>query len=55
MASRAKKTEHAGAKNGKGAYWGYKKDAKKESNRVWRETDKAEAAPANDEQGRGRT
>jgi hypothetical protein len=55
MAYEAKKTEHAGAKKGKGAHWGKKKDAKKESNRVRRETDKAEAAPVNDEQERGRT
>lgn len=36
MAYEAKKTEHAGAKHGNGAYWGRKKDAKKESNKVRR-------------------
>jgi hypothetical protein len=40
MAGRAKKTEHAGAKNGRGAYWGRKADAKCESNRVRRENAK---------------
>lgn len=33
MGNQAKKTEHAGAKNGTGAYWGRKKYAKHESNR----------------------
>jgi hypothetical protein len=28
-----KKTEHAGAKKGRGAYWGLKRDAKRESNK----------------------
>ena len=38
MASRAKKTEHTGAKHGNGAYWGPKQEAKKESNKVrWRQ------------------
>jgi hypothetical protein len=37
MAGGAKKTEHAGAKKGRGAYWGRKADAKHESNRVRRE------------------
>ena len=40
MAERAKKTEHAGAKHGNGAYWGRKVEAKAESNRVRREDDK---------------
>lgn len=40
MAYQAKKTEHSGAKKGKGAYWGRKADAKKESSRVRREDDK---------------
>src|SRR5437867_4071733 len=30
------KTEHAGAKHGNGAYWGPKKDAKKESKKIRR-------------------
>jgi hypothetical protein len=36
MAYRAKKTEHSGAKQGNGAYWGPKKEAKKESNKLRR-------------------
>lgn len=31
MAGKAKKTEHAGAKHARGAYWGPKRDAKQES------------------------
>ena len=45
MANQAQKTEHSGPKKGRGAYWGRKTDAKLESNRVRRETDKAEANP----------
>ncbi len=37
MADRAHKSEHAGPKKGRGAYWGRKADAKRESNRVRRE------------------
>jgi hypothetical protein len=33
MAGNAKKTEHAGPKKGRGAYWGRKAEAKRESNR----------------------
>ncbi len=40
MAYGAKKTEHAGAKKGSGAYWGRRVAAKKESNRKRREEDK---------------
>lgn len=36
MSFKAKKTEHAGAKRGEGAYWGPKKLAKKESNKTRR-------------------
>lgn len=36
----ARETEHSGAKKGKGAYYGRKKDAKKESNKARREADK---------------
>ncbi|HON00574.1 MAG TPA: hypothetical protein P5038_18610 [Candidatus Paceibacterota bacterium] len=36
MGYEAKKTEHAGAKHGNGAYWGYKWEAKKESSRTRR-------------------
>ena len=40
MAGNAKKTEHAGAKHGNGAYWGRKVDAKRESNKVRRAEDR---------------
>ena len=40
MAYKAVKTEHSGAKHGNGAYWGPKKDAKKESNKVRRRNGK---------------
>lgn len=40
MAGRARKTEHAGPKQGRGAYWGRKADAKRESNKVRRENAK---------------
>jgi hypothetical protein len=36
MGYEAKKTEHSGPKRGRGAYWGCKRDANKESNRVRR-------------------
>lgn len=36
MGYEAKKTEHAGAKHGNGAYWGPKRDAKKESKKIRR-------------------
>lgn len=42
MGYEAKKTEHAGAKRGSGAYWGLKKDAKKESNKIRRRNAKRE-------------
>lgn len=42
MGYEAKKTEHAGPKRGRGAYWGYRWDAKKESNRIRREHGKRE-------------
>jgi predicted aminopeptidase len=41
MAFKARKTEHSGAKKGRGAYWGRKVDAKRESNRKRREAAKA--------------
>ena len=41
MAYRAKKTEHAGAKKGRGAYVGPKVDAKREGNKQRREDSKA--------------
>ena len=40
MGYEAKKTEHSGPKRGNGAYWGYKWEAKKESNRIRRENAK---------------
>ncbi len=40
MGYEAKKTEHTGTKKGRGAYWGRKVDAKKQSNRKRREQDK---------------
>ena len=45
MANKAQKTEHSGPKKGAGAYWGRKKAAKKESNRVRREADKKDPNP----------
>ena len=36
MGYKAKKTDHAGAKHGNGAYWGPKRDAKKESDKIRR-------------------
>jgi len=42
MGYEAKKTEHSGPKRGNGAYWGYKWQAKKESNRIRRENGKRE-------------
>jgi hypothetical protein len=42
MGYAAKKTEHSGPKRGSGAYWGYKCEAKKESNRIRRENWKRE-------------
>jgi hypothetical protein len=49
MGYEAKKTEHAGPKRGNGAYWGYKWEAKKESNRVRRENWKREIRTATTE------
>ena len=46
MGHEAKKTEHSGAKKGRGAYWGVKADAKRESNRRRREDAKALAREA---------
>ena len=43
MAYDAKKTEHAGAKKGRGAFYGRKVDAKKARNRRRREDDKRAA------------
>jgi hypothetical protein len=40
MAYNAKKTEHTGAKKGRGAFYGPKAEAKKASNRRRREDDK---------------
>jgi hypothetical protein len=49
MANQARKTEHSGAKKGKGAYWGRKRDAKPESNQRRREDDKESAVESGDE------
>lgn len=46
MGYEAKKTEHSGPKRGNGAYWGYRWDAKKESNRIRRENAKREIRDA---------
>jgi hypothetical protein len=46
MGSEAKKTEHSGPKRGRGAHWGYKWEAKKESNRMRRENWKREIRDA---------
>ena len=40
MALRARKTEHAGPKKGRGAFYGHKAEAKHDSNRRRREDDK---------------
>lgn len=42
MGYAARKTEHAGAKRGRGAYWGPKQEAKKQSNRIRRENTRRE-------------
>lgn len=42
-AHQAKKTEHGGAKKGKGAYYGKKKDAKKQSSKLRRKQGKEES------------
>jgi hypothetical protein len=42
MASKAHKTDHSGPKKGRGAYWGRKKNAKKESNKVRRRAARSE-------------
>ena len=52
MANQAQKTEHSGPKKGRGAYWGRKRDAKPESNRVRRETNKTEAQPESCHRGK---
>lgn len=41
-ANQGGKTEHSGAKKGKGAYYGRKKEAKRDSNKNRRNADKAE-------------
>ncbi len=46
MGYEVKKTEHCGPKRGNGAYWGYKWEAKKESNRIRRENWKREIRAA---------
>ena len=46
MSSRVTKTEHAGPKKGRGAYWGPKKVAKAGSRRLRREQAKEEIRTA---------
>lgn len=46
MAYRAHKTEHTGAKHGRGAYWGSKYEAKKESNKLRRKNQREEIQQA---------
>ncbi len=46
MAHNAKKTEHAGPKKGRGAFYGRKAEAKQQSNRRRREDGKLEAEGA---------
>ncbi|MBL8699928.1 MAG: hypothetical protein JNK67_16240 [Alphaproteobacteria bacterium] len=48
MPSRSRKTEHAGAKKGQGAFWGPKRVAKSASTIRRRREDKSEAALAGD-------
>ena len=51
MGYEAKKTEHSGPKCGNGAHWGYRWDAKKESNRIRRENAKCEIRDAVEDAG----
>lgn len=46
MENEAQKTGHTGPKKGRGAYWGRKKAAKNEFNKVRREADKNKSQPA---------
>jgi len=43
MALKARRTKHSGAKKGRGAFYGRKVEAKRDSNRRRRETDKRAA------------
>ncbi len=43
MAFKARRTEHSGAKKGRGAFYGRKAEAKRASNRRRRERDKQSA------------
>jgi len=43
MALKARKTEHSGAKKGRGAFYGWKVEAKRASNRRRREESKRSA------------
>ena len=52
MAHTARKTEHSGSKKGRGAFYGRKAAAKKESNHLRRQSDKIEARVATSENGR---
>lgn len=46
MGFEAKKTEHCGPKRGRGAFWGRKLEAKRQSNRMRRERWKREIRDA---------
>jgi hypothetical protein len=46
MGYEASQTEHSGPKRGNGAYWGYKWEARKESNHIRRENAKREIRAA---------
>ena len=48
-ANQGGKTEHSGAKKGKGAYYGRKKEAKRDSNKNRRKADKAQAKEFSEE------
>jgi hypothetical protein len=49
MANKATKTEHSGAKHGKGAFYGRKADAKQNSNKARRANDKVETTVLQDD------
>ena len=49
MANKVTKTEHSGAKNGGGGFWGLRSDAKAMSNSERRKADKTEAARRDDD------
>jgi hypothetical protein len=58
MGYKVKKTEHAGAKHGRGAYWGPKREAKKGSSRKrrknWLRESREEMEKSESEMGDGK-